>query len=295
MIKDLINIELKDLPIPGLDIHIIKKYVVKSEPAESFVVSNFSLLLIKSGKFRIQLKEIIQDLSERDLLVIPKDSFCTLLEVEGKLQLYLISFSSEFAAEHGLQKKLVDSFYFFIGKASLKIALEEKEFLVLSLIYKLIYFVNKDAKQNGIDAELQRISFNLFLYELRLIYTKYTSDSSQHFTRKESLIIRFLTILAIHYKKQHNAPFYAGALYVTTGHLNKIVKQVTGKTVKKLIIETIISEAENLLDDLQLTIVDIADELEFPTANSFSVFFKKHTSISPSRYRSNAMEKFKTR
>jgi AraC family transcriptional activator of pobA len=71
MIKDLINIELKDLPIPGLDIHIIKKYVVKSEPTESFVVSNFSLLLIKSGKFRIQLKEIIQDLSERDLLVIP--------------------------------------------------------------------------------------------------------------------------------------------------------------------------------------------------------------------------------
>ena len=295
MIKDLINIELKDLPIPGLDIHIIKKYVVKSEPAESFIVSNFSLLLIKSGKFRIQLKEIIQDLSERDLLVIPKDSFCTLLEVEGKLQLYLISFSSEFAAEHGLQKKLVDSFYFFIGKASLKIALEEKEFLVLSLIYKLIYFVNKDAKQNGVDAELQRISFNLFLYELRLIYTKYTSDTSQHFTRKESLIIRFLTILAIHYKKQHNAPFYAGALYVTTGHLNKIVKQVTGKTVKKLIIETIISEAENLLEDQQLTIVDIADELEFPTANSFSVFFKKHTSRSPSQYRSNAMEKFKTR
>jgi len=295
MIKDLINIELKDLPIPGLDIHIIKKYVVKSEPAESFVVSNFSLLLIKSGKFRIQLKEIIQDLSERDLLVIPKDSFCTLLEVEGKLQLYLISFSSEYAAEQGLQRKLVDSFYFFVGKASLKIALEEKEFLVLSLIYKLIYFVNKDAKKNGVDAELQRISFNLFLYELRLIYTKYTFDTSKHFTRKESLIIRFLTILAIHYKKQHSAPFYAGALYVTTGHLNKIVKQVTGKTVKKLIIETIVNEAENLLEDLQLTIVDIADELEFPTANSFSVFFKKHTSISPSQYRSNAMEKFKTR
>lgn len=295
MIKNLINIELKDLPIRGLDIHIIKKYVVKTEPTESFMVSNFSLMLIKSGKFKIQLKEIIQDLSERDLLIIPKDSFCTLLQVKGKLQLYLISFSSEYALVNGLKRKLIDSFYFFIGKAPLKIALEEKEFLVLSLIYKLIYFVNQDAKLNSIDTELQRISFNLFLYELRLIYAKYTSDNSKHFTRKESLIIRFLTILAIHYKKQHNAQFYAGALFITAGHLNKIVKEVTGKTVKKLIVETIISEAENLLEDLQLTILDIAEELEFPTANSFSVFFKKHNLISPSQYRSNAMEKFKTR
>ena len=285
MLKDLVNIELKDLPIAGLDIHIIKKYVVKTSCDEPFTVNNLSVLLIKSGNFKLQLREAIQDLTARDLIVIPKNSFCTLLEVPEKLQLFLISFSSEFAIENCLKKELVDSFYFFVRKESMKIALKEKDFSVLSLIYKLIYYLNKDAKRNCFDFELQRISFNLFLQELRFIYSKYTSETLLNFSRKESLTIQFLTILAIHCKKQHNVSFYAGVLFVTSGYLNKIVKQVTGRTAKTLILEAIVVEAKNLLENSQSTVAEIAEELEFSTSSSFSIFFKRHTSLSPSQYR----------
>lgn len=295
MLKDLVNIELKDLPIKGLDIHIIKKYIVKTSCNESFTVNNLSILLIKSGSFKFQLREAIQDLTARDLIIIPKNSFCTLLEVQEKLHLFLISFSSEFAIENCLKKELVDSFYFFIRKESMKIALKEKDFLVLSLIYKLIYYLNKDAKRNCFDFELQRISFNLFLHELRFIYSKYTSETLLNFSRKESLTIQFLTILSIHCKKQHNVSFYAGGLFITSGYLNKIVKQVTGRAVKTLILEAIIVEAKNLLENPQPTVAAIAEELEFSSASGFSVFFKKHTSFTPSEYRSKAIERSKIR
>lgn len=295
MVKELINIELNVAPNKGLHIRIIKNYVIKTTSEDSFTVNNFCILLIKSGKFKIQLTDTIQDLSSRDLVVIPKNSICTLLEAEDKLQLYLISFTSEFAFQNCFKKDLVDAFYFFIAKPSLKIALDHKDFLVLSLIYKLIYFVNKDVKIDGLERELQRMSFTLFLYELRLIYANYTSESSLNFSRKESLIIQFLSTLAIHCKKQHSVKFYAGSLFITSGHLNKIVKQITGKTVKILIAEAIIIEAKNLLDDCQLTVAIIAEELEFSSSSSFSVFFKRHTSISPSRYRSNAIERLKNR
>jgi AraC family transcriptional activator of pobA len=247
MIKDLINVELKDLPIEGLDVHIIKKYLVKTEDEESFLVHNYSILLIKSGQFKIKLREITQELSTHDLLVIPKKSFCTLLEVKGKLQLFLLSFSSEFAFENCLRKELVDSFYLLLGESSSKITLEEKDFFVLSLIYKLIHFVNKDAQRSGVDVELQRISFNLFLYELKLIFNKCTSETENNFNRKESLTLQFLTILTIHCKKQHGVKFYAGALFVTHGYLNKIVREITDKTVKVLIDQAMISEIKNLL------------------------------------------------
>lgn len=295
MIKELVNIELSAAPIEGLHIHVIKKYVVKTTADESFIVNNFSILLIKSGKFKIQLKDTIQDLSTQDLVVIPKNSFCTLLEIEEKLQLFLVSFTAEFAFQNCFKKELVDAFYFFIAKPSMKITLEQKDFLVLSLIYKLIYFVNKEAKIQGLERELHRISFNLFLYELRLIYAKYTTEASLNFSRKESLIIQFLTILAIHCKKQHSVKFYAGALFITAGHLNKIVKQITGKTVKLLIAEAIITEAKNLLENPKYTIAVIAEELEFSNASSFSIFFKRHTSFTPSQYRSNTIESFKNR
>ncbi|MDQ1164664.1 helix-turn-helix domain-containing protein [Flavobacterium sp. SORGH_AS_0622] len=294
MIRDLINLDLDKLPISGLAIHFIKKYEVMTNISEAFIVPNFSLLLLKSGKFNIQLEDITQEMKERDLLVIPRNSYCSLIEVHGKVQLYLISFSTDYAIRNGMKKELIESFYFVIGLKAVKIGLEEKEFLVLSLIFKLIYFVNKDAQNGSQDLDLQKIGFTLLLYELRLIYNKYTPEHIQQITQKENLIMRFFTILSIHYKKQHDAKFYAGALYVTPGHLNKVVKQITGKSIKRLIVQTIITEAEILLDDLTITIAEIADELEFPSANSFSVFFKKHSSISPSQYRLNAAEKFKT-
>lgn len=295
MIKDLLNIDLKEVFNEGLDIYIIKKYLIKTSFDESFKTKNLSVILIKTGTFKIQLEDIVQDLSPRDILIIPENSDCTVLEVNQKLQLYIISFSSEFAFKNCLKKELVESFYFFIRNTPIQIALEEKEFLVLSLIYKLIYFVHKDNLKKGFDNELQRISFNLFLYELKLIYLKYTSDSFLNFSRKESLMIQFITVLSIHCKKQHYVNFYAGILFITPGHLNKIVKQMTGKTVKNLIAEALIIEAKNLLEDSYLSISEIAEELEFGSISSFSVFFKKHTALAPTEYRSNSIEKFKHR
>ncbi|SHF90382.1 AraC-type DNA-binding protein [Flavobacterium frigidimaris] len=295
MLKDLINIDLNEVPHDGLDIHVIKKYIVRTASEETFTTKNLSILLIKSGNFKIQLMEGIQDLCPWDLLVIPKNSNFTLIEIQKKLQFYLISFSSEFAIKNCLKKELVESFYFFIRNTSIRFPLEEKEFLVLSLIYRLIYFVNKDKKNNGFDYELQRISFNLFLYELKLIFSKYTSDSALNFSRKESLMIQFLALLSIHSKKQHYVNYYAGIMFVTPGHLNKIVKQLTGKTAKELIAETIIIEAKNLLEDSHLSVSKISEELEFHSISSFSFFFKNHTSLTPTEYRSNSIERFKHR
>jgi len=294
MIKNLINANLLDLSDEGLDIHIIKKYE-KSESDESFIAENLAVLLVRSGNIKIKLQEIMQNLSARDLIVIPKDSICTIFEVQEKLQLYLITFSSEFAVKNCLKRELVDSLYFFIRKEPLKASLEEKEYQVLSLIYKLIHYINVEAKRTDIDEELYRISLNLFLYELKLIYAKYSSYTVVSFTRKENLVIQFLTVLSIHYKKQHHAKFYAGALFITSKYLNKVVKEVTGSSVKALIIEAIISEAKILLEDTQNTFAEIAEEMEFASVSVFSIFFKKHTSYSPSEYRAIFIDKYKNR
>jgi AraC family transcriptional activator of pobA len=293
MLNKLINSELNESPYHGLQLCIIKKYVIKTASHESFIVNNFCILLIKSGAFKIQLKDTVHDLSAQDLIVIPKNTFLTLLDAEDKLKLYLVAFTDDFATQNCFKKELVDAFYFFIARPSLKITLDQKDFLVLSLIYKLIYFVRKESKLNSIEAELQRISFNLLLYELRSIHAKYTSQAALNFNRKERILIQFFTILSIHCKKQHSVKFYAGSLFITAGYLSKIVKQITGKPVKILIAESIIAEAKNLLEDSQLSVADIAEELSFSNSSTFCVFFKRHTSIAPSRYRTNAIERLK--
>lgn len=294
MLKNLINIKIEDGPIDGFDIHLIKKYEQCQTKEDSFMSENLAILLIRSGSFKLKIEDIIQDLSTRDLIIIPKDTDCNILEIRDKSQIYLVTFSSDFAIRNCLKKELVDSFYFFIRKESIKASLDENEYSVLSLIYRFIYYVNLEAKREAYESELLRISLNLFLYELKIIYAKYASNVLPNFTRKENIVMQFLTILSIHYKKQHQVQFYAGALFMTSIYLNRVVKEITGKSAKVLIIEALISESKILLEDVQISFSEIAEEMEFASVSVFGIFFKKYTSLSPSEYRANFIEKFKS-
>lgn len=294
MIKDLVNIDLGTNPVSGLTIHIIKKYVIKTPSNESFKVNNFSIILIKSGECKIQLKDdSIEHLSAKDILVIPKNSFCRLVEVKYRLQLFLLSFTPEYFAQNSIIKRKTDPFYFFITRTTSKITLDDMDFLVLSLLYELIYNINAELENSTLKKEREGISFNLFRYGLKMLYEKYQKDFIINFTGEEKLVVQFVTILAVHCKKQHSVKFYADTLSVSSGYLTKRVRQVVEKTPKKLIEEAIIIEAKTLLENPELTITYIAGELEFSTASFFSNFFKKHTSISPSEYRSDTTERFK--
>jgi len=287
MLKDILSTEVKSEDNEGLLINVIKKYRITHEVKVPFQIRNFSVLLIKAGNMTIQLSSQGKIIRRKDLFVIPVNAICTYLETSDNIQLYLIRISFDFVIDNCYRKELADAFSILMLRSDQKIKLEEKDFTVLSLIYKLIYFLQRSSENREIYNDLRRISFNLFMYELKVIYSKYLPDANLEFNRKESLLIRFLTVLAIHYKKQHHVQFYAGALYVTPGHLNKMLKLLTGKSAKTFIIDALVTEAKNLLDDSQDSIAKIADDLEFSSAANFSVFFKRHTSILPSEYRSN--------
>lgn len=79
---------------------------------------------------------------------------------------------------------------------------------------------------------------------------------------------------------------YAGALSVHVNHLNRSVKEITGKTTSAHIAARIVSEAKALLQHTDWNISDIAYSLGFEYASYFSLFFKKHSGISPTQLRS---------
>jgi len=102
--------------------------------------------------------------------------------------------------------------------------------------------------------------------------------------------MQFLKLLVQHYREENTIEYYAQCLCVTSGYLNKAVREVTGRTVGKCIAEIIVSEAKYLLLSKDLTIEAISEQLHFNSAGSFSRFFKKELSMSPSEYRKEYSE-----
>lgn len=74
---------------------------------------------------------------------------------------------------------------------------------------------------------------------------------------------------------------YADRLAVHSNHLNKVLKESTGKTTTEHIANRLIQEARILLKQTDWTISEIAYSLGFEQLSHFSNFFKKQTSLSP--------------
>ncbi|GAB3828585.1 helix-turn-helix domain-containing protein [Hymenobacter jeollabukensis] len=78
---------------------------------------------------------------------------------------------------------------------------------------------------------------------------------------------------------------FADRLAVHVNHLNRVLKETTGRTTTDLIAGRLLQEAKTLLQETNWTVSEIADCLGFAEVAHFSHFFKRHTSLSPLAFR----------
>lgn len=78
---------------------------------------------------------------------------------------------------------------------------------------------------------------------------------------------------------------YADRLAIHVNHLNKVLKESTGKTTSEIISSRIIREAKILLKHTNWNVSEIAYCLGFEEIAHFSNFFRKHTTLSPNAFR----------
>ena len=78
---------------------------------------------------------------------------------------------------------------------------------------------------------------------------------------------------------------FASQLNVHVNHLNKALKETTGKTTSQIISERIVQEAMILLKQTNWNINEIARCLGFEELSHFINFFKKNVQVSPKNYR----------
>ncbi|MFC0318585.1 MULTISPECIES: helix-turn-helix domain-containing protein [Olivibacter] len=82
-----------------------------------------------------------------------------------------------------------------------------------------------------------------------------------------------------------SAQDYANILSVHVNHLNRSVKEITGKTTTQHIAERLVKEAKALLIHSDWTISEIAYSLGFSYPPYFNNFFRKQTRMTPGIFR----------
>ncbi len=240
-----------------------------------------SLIFIYNSSISIYIENVHKSITPEFLLFIPKYSTYKINFSNATIntKLYILTFSSNIFIEvpysnFNLFIRLLNNHKFF------SIPISSDEIHLLKTIVKLLYY-SQNYKHLTIETDIIRVIMNFFSHKCIEIQNNQLIDSSN----KRQLLFRYLENLTLHIITNHNVKFYADKLFITPGYLNKITKEYVGKSAKRLIEEALIIHAKILLHNEKLTITEIAENLHFSSTASFSVFFKQHTSLSPSEFR----------
>lgn len=102
---------------------------------------------------------------------------------------------------------------------------------------------------------------------------------------KEYFSAGFIKLLREHIYEKRSVGFYASELCVSPQYLNRIIKNMSGKTVYAWIAHMLTAELYRLLADTDISIQSLADHFNFPDQATFTKFFKRQSGISPTAYR----------
>ncbi|WP_395334724.1 helix-turn-helix domain-containing protein [Novosphingobium sp. BL-8H] len=111
--------------------------------------------------------------------------------------------------------------------------------------------------------------------------------SPTHRSSRSILVDRYYDVIEDRYRSQPTVTQLAAELRVSETQLRQSCVSVTGMSPSKILHDRVLAESKRCLAYSTLSVGQVSDALGFSDISYFSRFFKKHTSLSPTMYRSS--------
>lgn len=239
----------------------------------------------EEASININLKEFI--VRQNDLIICSPGDLMQPIVNKGNRLSQTLMVSSQFLKDMFIS---LNSFipFFAARKERPVFHLTEGEMQELKSIFLLI---NEAVRgEDYFRTELTKRLLGAYLYKLGSIIYRHLpelqEEASQPMRREEILFKQFIQLVSEHHLKERRVDFYAEQLFLSPKHFSTVIKKVSGKTAGQWIDDYVILEAKTLLKYSAMSIQEIAYYMNFPNPSFFGKYFKHHTGMSPSEYKS---------
>ena len=170
--------------------------------------------------------------------------------------------------------------------------LTDEETVTISSLYERMFEEIRSAYTHKYDA-LRNIVFEILHITAKMQPTAGIPHREKNAASRISLL--FLELLERQFPIEdprqrfglRSATDFAGRLSVHVNHLNKALKETSGKTTSLIIAERVAQEAKILLKNTDWNVSEIAYSLGFDEPTHFNNFFRKHLNTSPTKFRND--------
>jgi len=264
----------------------IRYFNARSAQHQSFITQQeqyFEVWWFRSGNGEL----IVDDVSYS---VAPNTIFCIApqqmryIQPAGSMQAYCLGFTTDFLSPWILQTEGIAWFCSYVANKQVHICTPSKD--VLHDMADVMQKMQKEYDQHGLAhaAMLSALLCVMMMYCFRQLQSE---DYAFTYTRNREMTQKFIALVKQHFITRRAVADYASELCITTNHLNRIVKKVTGYTASYHIQQQVIAEAKRMAIQSNSSMKEIAYRIGFDDLAHFSRFFKNNSGINFSLFKKN--------
>jgi len=218
------------------------------------------------------------EIAKYDFYCLPAFQITSMDFMSDDIKGFYCHFKPEIFNQPQLKVDIERDFPFFdiTAEPLVKVSNGERVVQMLELLYT--EYKRNEMKRSNIVAFHLAVLLNEVNFDFKVPQNNASSASSY-------LTQQYKNILSEGIENLKRVVDAAKSLGVTPNHLNKCVKETTGKSAHELLVDMRILQAKVLLKQTDFPIKEIAYKVGGFESSDFAKFFKKRTDMTPSEYR----------
>jgi len=281
-----IQFKSRDTKIEGIEIITIEDIISRKDnlshsPEKAHQIKFYKIVFYTNGVTEHLVDFIWHKVQKNTLIYLSKgqiNAFKFTDDVKG----YVILFTEEYFRKrlsYIPNDTVIRLFTSHLFSPKIQVPEASNVISYIILLFNEFYALNGHYNKENIISSLYTIIFSK-IEELK--------KSQTHYLKESDKLIQFLDFqknLKEDYRISRNADYYAGKMNITYKHLNIVCKEVINTTAKQFIDEFVILEAKRNLINSNIKSTELAYLLGFEESTNFTKYFKKHTGLTPNRFK----------
>lgn len=251
--------------------------IVRQKPP--FTIDDHRLGMIVRGEVRVSVNLVEKHLTAGTLLFIGPGSIVNPVSFSPDLEIYGFGLSSSFPMPFAVGQ-LPSAFNGQVRDFQLPVA--DADLVTARSIVDTLWHVvhqpdyNRQVVSSLVAAQMHHYDGLYRQHEVRLQGTQ---------SREQTIFDRFIYLVNQSATREHQLSYYAQKMCLTERYLGTVVRQASGTTAKEWIDRALIVRIMVELKHTDKSVVQIAEEMNFPNPSFFSKYFKRLTGHTPLDYR----------
>ncbi len=244
----------------------------------------YAICLLEEGELQLESDLFVQKVQAPAIFTFAPEVIRKFTDVYENYDARIFFFRKEVFIQRQTDINYLDKYDFFDKTDQQVISLTPKQFELFKSYFDLIH--EKSLENDLHTSEIIRSLIYIILNEIDSTHQSKAAEVTTPANRGNMILSQFKKLLAKNFIQEQQVSFYAEKLHLTPKYFSTLIRETSGKTAREWINEMLLLEAKVRLQNPNLTIAQIAYDLNFSDPSHFSKFFKNHTKKTPLQFRS---------